>query len=163
MALAIRAVPTASGTVGAAVVAAVPSAAESTKMPRCSWTTVIANFASTHQCRKKPHGVAEASMNPVNADALASGASRVWSTCSAMPVAAARTALSPVVRARTSRLAMASAWPIHPTEVMTCSQRDTRRHRLVRWFAMPTTLAAPGARHIGDAPEDAPGGGVVRC
>jgi hypothetical protein len=37
---------------------------------------VIANFAATHQWCSSPHGVASASITPVNADAVAVGASR---------------------------------------------------------------------------------------
>jgi hypothetical protein len=49
---------------------------------------VIANFAATHQWCSNPHGVASESITPVNAEAVAAGASRCMSRWWAIPTAA---------------------------------------------------------------------------
>lgn len=108
---------------------------------------MIANFASTHQCRVNPQAVAAASAKPVNADALASGASRTVSISCAIDVAATRISRSSLVRPITSKVNSARACPIQPTEVTTCSHTVSCRQVFVRMahrFARP-----PGPAHRG--------------
>ena len=79
----------------------------------------MTNLMSTHQLRKKPQGVAAASMIPVKAEASAIGPSRRPSRTCAMAVAASRAGTVSAANPTESSTQSAIAWAIQPTDVST--------------------------------------------
>ncbi|NCL74298.1 hypothetical protein AIIKEEIJ_01741 [Rhodococcus sp. YH1] len=92
----------------------------------------------------------------MNADALASGASSVPSRCCAMVVPATRTAGSTAVRLSVNRTSSARAWPIHPTDVTTCSHTVACRHRCPGRFAIWSTVVRQAPQGNPGSPGESP-------